>query len=232
MKKIALISLILVFCISNFSIAQNKVQGRLMIIGGITDYDLTDGFESFCSKLTVQKAGANLVKDVISAVHVNLLSKSLSNVALSKNDSSFNISPLPFNKVIIHSMYSTGPMSAGPPDEFYMFNKNGDRLCEFQKFYYNKPPKMLQNQSSDLSLFASDCEYILVIWPGWWFHQSYKTSHTHIMVVYALYGTKTGELLFSDSYWTEDKGITIEYESLINKVGENVTKSILKYMKD
>jgi|GEM_PF-4298042 len=234
MQKFTFISFIFLFCITSVSIAQNKVQGRLMIIGGIPDYDFPTGFENSCSKSVIQKAGSNIIKDVILSVTDNLSTKSLLNITLSKIDSSFNIVPLPFNNIIIYAMYDT-PIARVVPADYYMFDKNGERSCEFQKYFHLKNIKFFKNQVSDFSLFSSKSDYILAIWPCWWYHVRSESStvnenSTYWMVAFGLYSVKSGELIYSDSYWTKDKGKIIEYNKMVNKISENVSNGVVKYV--
>jgi hypothetical protein len=230
MKKYALLCLISTFCILNLN-AQNTIQGKLMITGGVTDYFLPSDFESYCPKSTLQKIGSEIIRDVIKSTIENISKEPLNNIELIENDSSFNFMPRPFKDI---ELYTPGMASfGGPPTEFYIFGNSGQMMNDFNKYLYPKDPKFVKNQVPDLKLLASECDYTLIIWPIWWYHVRTETAsvnenYTYCMIAYGLYSTKSNEILLSDSYWSKDKGKVVEYDKLIAKLGEKVANDVIK----
>jgi hypothetical protein len=232
MKTTATYLFISFFCISSIY-SQEKIQGKIMITGGITDYILPNDFENYCTKADLQKIGSVIVKDIIRSTTEKLKLSALNNIEFSSKDSSFNILPRPFKDFELHKF---GMMGGVFPTEFYLFGSNGQRLNDFLNYMYPKGyPKILKTSKTDLSFIPSEFEHVLIIWPLWWYHVRTETStinenYTYLLIVYGLYSTKSGDLLFADFHYEKDKGKELEYDKLIDKMGEKISYNVTKFL--
>jgi len=234
-SRICVITFVVMFFGFSYGRCQNGSEKRLLLIGGIPEYDLPEAFEGNCSKLILQKAGADMIMDVLQNIQQKLSLGQMKEISINKKDTSIGISPSPLNTIAVKKMYDSGPMSVVPA-EFYIFDKQGGRTCEFNRFLLPKSPKFDKNQKGDLSQFSSICEYLLVVWPIWWHHCRTETStvnenSTYWMVAYALFDCKSNELLLSDYETTINKGKSIEYDKMLNNLGKDVSGKIFKYFK-
>jgi hypothetical protein len=228
-KTHLIFSVIIILQGANLS-AQQKIEGNLLITGGITEYNLTDGFEYYCSESTLKEEGRKINQDIIELTSEHLVKLSPEKISISKDDSSYAIEPCPFGKVTIRSMFPTSV-----PTEFYFFDANGNHLCDFDAYFYLKPPKFSEIPISDLGGLAGRDEYALVIWPLWWFHSrtettSINSNDTYCSVAFGLYYSMTGDLLYSDWYYTSGKGREIKYQNMLENIAENISKKVLKYI--
>lgn len=216
----------------NNSFGQSTLKGKVLIIGGITDYSLTTDFEQSCSKLVLQKLGEGIIKDVVKSVYSKLMETPTVTLSYQISDASIQANPLPYGSLVIKSMYDKGPMAV-VPTEFYTFDSKGETVAEFTTYFlpknpkFNKVPIQLQNETTN------NFDYAFVIWPGFWFHYRMETStvnenKTYMMVLYSLINVKSGEIVFSNTYFTQHGGKELDYNDMIDKIGDNLAKDLLK----
>jgi len=226
MKKNVLLFIVVVFCFTNSNYSQP--QEKLLISNGISDVSLPVGFETLCSLPEINKAANDIATDVITVVKESL-SQQMTSITVERNDT-IKIANIPFIPAKVKTWF--------PTDKFYFFGKNGMTICEFPytigAYSLFGTPKLLKTQNEEVSYLSDKCEYLLVIWPYWWyhFHRTLSTSDqnkTFLSVIIGLYSVKSNQLLFLDYLKIDESEKTLDYNAIINKTGEKISKAIVKY---